>query len=131
MVSKELELERMRSEFEKGIVVIGASALEDELQEEVAECIAEMLIAGIKVWMITGDKLETAENIGTSCQLFNTHSSIFRLIDSDEESIAMKFKLIKEYFNKSQGELPSDQNLDLWFSKSKDSNSLTESTKIA
>jgi magnesium-transporting ATPase (P-type) len=40
------------------------------LQAEVPESIATMLDAGVKVWMITGDKQETAINIAVSCRLF-------------------------------------------------------------
>ncbi len=47
--------------------------------------------AGIKVWMITGDKLETAENIGFSCRLFTNQTHIFRIKDQSKEDIAEKF----------------------------------------
>ncbi len=43
--------------------------MEDRLQEQVPETIAYLMAAGIKVWVITGDKEETAINIGYSCQL--------------------------------------------------------------
>ena len=45
--------------------------LEDQLQLLVPECIKDCLRAGIKVWMITGDKLETAKNIGLACNLID------------------------------------------------------------
>ena len=38
--------------------------MEDLLQEDVASCIEQFRIAGIKVWMLTGDKKETAMEIG-------------------------------------------------------------------
>jgi P-type E1-E2 ATPase len=43
--------------------------VEDKLQDKVPETIRDLLKANIKVWMLTGDKLETAENIGYSCKL--------------------------------------------------------------
>jgi len=43
--------------------LLGATAIEDRLSPLVPECIADMLAAGIKVWMCTGDKRETAKNI--------------------------------------------------------------------
>ena len=49
-----------------------------------------MRAAGIKVWMLTGDKLETAENIGYSCNLFSSRSHIFRIAESDIDTIAKK-----------------------------------------
>ena len=53
------------------MVLIGASGVEDKLQMGVPETIAAMREANIKVWMLTGDKLETAENIGFSCKLLD------------------------------------------------------------
>lgn len=49
--------------------MLGATAVEDKLQDLVPETIADLLKANIKVWMLTGDKLETAENIARSCRL--------------------------------------------------------------
>lgn len=45
------------------------TAVEDKLQDNVPETIFDLLKANIKVWMLTGDKLETAENIAKSCKL--------------------------------------------------------------
>lgn len=52
--------------LEEGLKMIGTTALEDKLQDNVAECIEDFRKADIKVWMITGDKLETAESVGIS-----------------------------------------------------------------
>lgn len=46
--------------------MIGVSAIEDRLQKKVPETVARMITAGIRVWVLTGDKLETAVNIGES-----------------------------------------------------------------
>lgn len=47
----------------------GATAIEDKLQDGVPQTIANLAIAGIKIWVLTGDKQETAINIGYSCQV--------------------------------------------------------------
>jgi phospholipid-translocating ATPase len=60
----------------------------------VAECISDFREAGIKVWMLTGDKLETAENIGYSCKLFTNKTHIFRVSDLEGEKISSKFNQI-------------------------------------
>lgn len=60
------ELEQLVYLIERDLFLLGTTALEDKLQENVHECIEEFRRADIKVWMITGDKLETAENIGIS-----------------------------------------------------------------
>ncbi|KAL3569923.1 hypothetical protein D5086_029813 [Populus alba] len=49
--------------------LLGATAIEDKLQEGVPEAIESLRQAGIKVWVLTGDKQETAISIGLSCKL--------------------------------------------------------------
>jgi phospholipid-translocating ATPase len=44
----------------------------DELQEEVPETLRDLQRADIRVWMLTGDKLETAMQIGTACNLIGS-----------------------------------------------------------
>ena len=63
-------------EIESNLELIGVTAIEDKLQDEVPESIAKMISAGVKVWMITGDKQETAINIAVSCRLFNDTDSL-------------------------------------------------------
>ena len=67
--NRETLVEKVYSDFEKGIVLIGGTAVEDRLQDDVPETIKSLQDAGINIWMLTGDKLETAENIGESCKL--------------------------------------------------------------
>jgi phospholipid-translocating ATPase len=58
---------------------LGSTALEDKLQDKVPETISDLHNAGIKVWMLTGDKLETAENIGYLCNLLTRRTKLFRI----------------------------------------------------
>jgi len=51
--------------------LIGATAVEDRLQEDVKETIEAFKETEIKLWVLTGDKVETAINIGFSCGLLN------------------------------------------------------------
>lgn len=55
--------------MEKELELIGATAIEDKLQANVDKTIDAIKKAGIKVWVLTGDKIETAINIGYSCKL--------------------------------------------------------------
>ncbi|XP_062868152.1 phospholipid-transporting ATPase IC [Trichomycterus rosablanca] len=55
--------------IENNLMMIGATAIEDKLQDGVPETIAKLAKADIKIWVLTGDKKETAENIGYSCEL--------------------------------------------------------------
>ena len=63
------QIEILQSEIEYGLDLIGATALEDRLQDGVPECIASLAEAGIKIWVLTGDKEETAINITVACNL--------------------------------------------------------------
>jgi len=74
------------NEIETDFFLLGATALEDKLQDEVPEVIEDFRTAGIKVWMLTGDKLETAENIGFSSQMFSNNMCIFRVNTVGEEA---------------------------------------------
>ncbi|KAL7021494.1 hypothetical protein ACKWTF_011893 [Chironomus riparius] len=67
--SREEKLEYVYEEIESDMKLIGVTAIEDKLQDGVPEAIANLQLAGIKVWVLTGDKQETAINIGYSCQL--------------------------------------------------------------
>ena len=49
----------------------GCTGIEDSLQDEVPETIRSLKEAGIIVWVLTGDKVETAINIGYSCNLLH------------------------------------------------------------
>ncbi|KAI2534206.1 ATP8A1 isoform 7, partial [Pan troglodytes] len=49
--------------------LLGATAIEDKLQDQVPETIETLMKADIKIWILTGDKQETAINIGHSCKL--------------------------------------------------------------
>lgn len=63
-VGREYALEQAYEQIEQRLCVIGCTAIEDKLQEGVDETIKFMRSAGIKVWVLTGDKVETAINIG-------------------------------------------------------------------
>ncbi|KAF5739621.1 putative phospholipid-transporting ATPase 8-like [Tripterygium wilfordii] len=55
--------------IERDLSLLGATAVEDKLQKGVPECIDKLAQAGIKIWVLTGDKMETAINIGYACSL--------------------------------------------------------------
>ncbi|KAF1879427.1 hypothetical protein Lal_00005893 [Lupinus albus] len=55
--------------MERDLILLGATAVEDRLQSGVPECIDKLAQAGIKLWILTGDKMETAVNIGYACSL--------------------------------------------------------------
>jgi len=69
MAQKEEALARLYDSLEKELDYVGASAIEDKLQYGVPETIDMLIKANIKVWVLTGDKQETAIEIGKSCKL--------------------------------------------------------------
>jgi P-type E1-E2 ATPase len=62
IINREKELERVAELIEKNMTLLGATAIEDKLQKGVPETIHSLMAAGIKVWILTGDKQETAIN---------------------------------------------------------------------
>lgn len=59
-----------------GLRLLGCTAIEDKLQDGVPETIEKLRRAGMKMWMLTGDKRETAINIGYSCRLIKDFSKL-------------------------------------------------------
>ncbi|KAK9392143.1 putative phospholipid-transporting ATPase VD [Crotalus adamanteus] len=74
----------------------GATGIEDRLQEGVPETIAALRKAGINIWMLTGDKKETAINIAYSCKLLDGSDKLFTLDSENLETCALKAKSILE-----------------------------------
>jgi phospholipid-translocating ATPase len=70
---REGRIEAVSSELEQNLCLLGATAIEDRLQDGVPETIKDLKTAGIKIWVATGDKLETA--IGMSDFIFSPVSS--------------------------------------------------------
>ena len=85
MDEREKKMEDVQDLIEKDMIMVGATAIEDRLQDDVARTIAILKEAGIKVWVLTGDKIETAINIAYSCSLL-TNELEQLIIDSKLES---------------------------------------------
>lgn len=62
-------LESVSDLMERDLILVGATAVEDKLQKGVPQCIDKLAQAGLKIWVLTGDKMETAINIGFACSL--------------------------------------------------------------
>ncbi|XWS60364.1 hypothetical protein CRYUN_Cryun07bG0029600 [Craigia yunnanensis] len=66
---REEMIDEVAEKIERDLILLGATAVEDKLQNGVPECIDKLAQAGIKIWVLTGDKMETAINIGFACSL--------------------------------------------------------------
>mmetsp|Transcript_11831 Transcript_11831/g.27255 ORF Transcript_11831/g.27255 Transcript_11831/m.27255 type:complete len:1730 (-) Transcript_11831:60-5249(-) len=69
---------------ERSLTLHGVTALEDKLQENVGECISQLAKAMIKIWVLTGDKLETAINIGFATALLTQEMEPLNRISQDD-----------------------------------------------
>ena len=85
--------------MENKLKLLGATGIEDKLQDGVPDSIANLRAAGIVVWVLTGDKQETAINIAYSCKLFNPNMEVIKLNarsrDSAESTIKFHLNSIR------------------------------------
>ena len=77
---------RLEDKLEKHMTLLGCTGIEDKLQDQVAETIELLRKANIKLWVLTGDKLETAINIGYSCKLLTNDMELLILNFDNKES---------------------------------------------
>lgn len=81
LVNRQERIEAAGEVIEQGFNLLGASAIEDKLQEGVPETIEKLRRANMKIWMLTGDKRETAINIAHAARICQPGSEVF-IIDS-------------------------------------------------
>ncbi|XP_046704686.1 phospholipid-transporting ATPase IA isoform X5 [Silurus meridionalis] len=74
--NRALKMEESYELIEKNLQLLGATAIEDKLQDHVPETIETLMKADIKIWILTGDKQETAINIGHSCKLLTKNMGL-------------------------------------------------------
>lgn len=89
LVDRAARMEEVGAKIEGGLELLGATAIEDKLQEGVSDAIDKLRRAGIKMWMLTGDKRETAISIGYACRLIKDYSTVVVLsLDEGLEALA-------------------------------------------
>lgn len=102
-------LEMLAEEIEKNLILVGATAIEDKLQVGVPQTIYNLANAGIKIWVLTGDKMETAINIGYACNLLqhNMSKHVIRL----EDNSTLRAEALKggKHFNEVCASFVSEQ----------------------
>lgn len=86
--NRKKKMEEVGAEIEKNIELIGVSAIEDALQVGVPDTLNRLRRAGIKVWVLTGDKQGTAVNIGKSCGLIDTTHEIRYLTGTNRGEVS-------------------------------------------
>ncbi|XP_074851996.1 phospholipid-transporting ATPase ID-like isoform X2 [Carettochelys insculpta] len=81
------KLSELYEEIEKDLMLLGATAIEDKLQDGVPQTIEILTKAHIKIWVLTGDKQETAENIGYSCNLLHDDMDVIVIEGNTSEDV--------------------------------------------
>lgn len=89
------KIDSVGGEIEEGLSLLGTTAIEDKLQEGVAESIEKIRRAGVRMWMLTGDKRETAINIGYSCKLIHDYSTVV-ILTAKEDNMIPKMNAVSQ-----------------------------------
>jgi magnesium-transporting ATPase (P-type) len=100
MSNREEMLTKAAKKIESGLYIVGATAIEDKLQVGVPETIATLEKAGIKLWVLTGDKRETAVEIGYSTHVLTNKMHLTEVpdlgVDHVRTQLCMEFiRLVK------------------------------------
>uniref|UniRef100_A0AAY4D5G2 Phospholipid-transporting ATPase n=1 Tax=Denticeps clupeoides TaxID=299321 RepID=A0AAY4D5G2_9TELE len=108
---REEKLMAVYNQVETGMSLIGATAVEDRLQEEAAETMEALQEAGIKVWVLTGDKMETAKSTCYACRLFQRGTELLELTvrtleDGGRKREERLHELLLEYHKKAVQDAP-------------------------
>lgn len=92
---REDKMEAVADSIERELILLGGTAIEDRLQDGVPDAISLLGEAGIKLWVLTGDKVETAINIGFSCNLLGNEMNllVIKTAYSSEELEKMELSL--------------------------------------
>uniref|UniRef100_A0A8C5C5I2 Phospholipid-transporting ATPase n=1 Tax=Gadus morhua TaxID=8049 RepID=A0A8C5C5I2_GADMO len=91
--NREAQLDQLFEEIETDLLLLGATAIEDKLQDGVPQTIEQLAKADIKIWVLTGDKQETAENIGYSCNLLREEmNDVFIVSGNTPEEVKQTMK---------------------------------------
>ncbi|KAJ2530944.1 hypothetical protein IWW43_004047 [Coemansia sp. RSA 1935] len=92
---REERIEQIAAEMECDLRIAGATAIEDKLQERVPDTIAALRAAGMRIWVLTGDKMETAINIGFAANLLTKEMELWTINStSGVEKVLSRFRLI-------------------------------------
>ncbi|XP_046399812.1 probable phospholipid-transporting ATPase IM isoform X3 [Ischnura elegans] len=109
MDNRDEKLDAIYEEIEKDMTLLGATAIEDKLQDGVPQTIANLSLAGIKIWVLTGDKQETAINIGYSCQLLTDEMvDIFTVDTHTHEEVENQLNQLRDAIHRAAA--PSSAN---------------------
>lgn len=93
--NREEKMEEVADSIERDLILLGGTAIEDKLQDGVPDSISILGQAGIKLWVLTGDKVETAINIGFSCNLLGNDMQLLIINEDLPEEDRQKFGILQ------------------------------------
>lgn len=104
-------IDKLNDEMESNLELLGGTAIEDRLQEGVPDSISILGEAGIRLWVLTGDRIETAINIGFSCNLLGNDMRLLvvRLDEEETDGVNHIDKLLSEYLGEVAGLHPQSR----------------------
>ncbi|XP_060234538.1 phospholipid-transporting ATPase FetA isoform X4 [Meriones unguiculatus] len=95
--ARERKLTMVYEEIEKDLMLLGATAIEDKLQSGVPETIVTLSKAKVKVWVLTGDKQETAVDTAYSCRIFRDEmDGVFVVEGTDRETVLQELRTARK-----------------------------------
>jgi phospholipid-transporting ATPase len=103
--SRDEKIALLESEMERDLYVIGATIVEDKLQDQVPETIRDLRLADIKIWMLTGDKMDTAYNIGLNTNLISRDMKLFKISGEGDDKLDKLIKAFR-FFKENNSDLP-------------------------
>ena len=100
---KDILLKDAYALVEKDYFLLGATAIEDKLQDNISDVLFSFIEAGIKIWVLTGDKMDTAKSIAYSCKLLDHSFILFEFEginknDDEQEVYTSIKKNLKKFF---------------------------------
>ena len=90
MANREAQVLAVLDSIERGLTLLALTGVEDKLQEHVRPSLEMLRNAGVKIWMLTGDKAETAACIGISARLIDRGQSIVRVLQATSRVDALR-----------------------------------------
>ncbi|CAG5867257.1 unnamed protein product [Menidia menidia] len=105
---REERLDQIYEDIEKDLILLGATAVEDKLQDGVPQTIEQLAKADMKIWVLTGDKQETAENIGYSCNMLREEmSEVFIVAANTAQGVKEELQNARRKMSPDSAEEPS------------------------
>lgn len=96
VLHRSLRVDEAAELIEGDLTLLGAVGIEDRLQPGVADCVASLQEAGIHVWVLTGDKTETAMAVATQASVLTPDMQVVILDEANEKSLIRRLSALSE-----------------------------------